>query len=343
MIILINLRELKNKTTEELFDLEMTYRTDEEDYSNRLLIDIYKELRKRYRNQDDQEQVTYIEQQMIKLYVWRGEYFKQVDVINIVEAEKNLQCALRLDSRLPIAHYRLGFLSYKKEDYHVATTHFDLALTTMSHHKRYKLNEQQIFRAQLYLMNSALFIASEAEASLKAYDQDTAQPLPNYAFSDLFDRIKANEMKISQGEYTSASREYIARISKQEAEDLIDQQDTLVCYVGLQENSINYNFKQQTVTPDTLEILRYLILFSSEQQPATKDDMAELFKTQTENGEVKNNTFRVRIKRLKEKVKLLGYEEDCIKSKQKNGVPGYYFEGEAVIIYPTDMSFILDK
>ena len=69
--------------------------------------------------------------------------------------------AIALDKQNPIAHYRLGFLTYKERDYVLAVQYFQRAIDSQPYYqnREYVLNEQQLFHAHMYLTNSALYVA----------------------------------------------------------------------------------------------------------------------------------------------------------------------------------------
>jgi Tfp pilus assembly protein PilF len=97
---------------------------------------------------------------LISYLVRYGTYLKTQYQKDDYAAEHSLKKAIQYDRENPIAHYRLGFLSYKKESYSSALVHFQNA----THHQKtysnneYRLTNQQVYNAHLYLSNSALYI-----------------------------------------------------------------------------------------------------------------------------------------------------------------------------------------
>gem|GEM_PF-6734620 len=110
-----------------------------------------------------------VEKKLVHYLIWYGTYLKTVEKKDFYMAEHCLMEALQIRPRLPVAHYRLGFLSYRRKSYGNALTHFERAIASNEEtvDKRYRLTHLQQYYARLYLANSVLYVARDAGESLK--------------------------------------------------------------------------------------------------------------------------------------------------------------------------------
>ena len=115
-----------------------------------------------------------IKKRLILCLVHYGTYLKTQNQKNDRAAEDSLKKAIHYDRENPIVHYRLGFLSYKQHSYASAIEYFQKATKYQEfyNHREYKLSKQQMYNTQLYLSNSALYIAQEAQKSLENLESE---------------------------------------------------------------------------------------------------------------------------------------------------------------------------
>lgn len=279
---------------------------------------------------------------LIENLVDYGTYMKTIEQRDNKSAEESLKKALRYDKNIPIAHYRLGFLSYKKSDYSKASNHFQQAieLNKLNSDPKFKLNELQQFYAHLYLVNSALYVAQYANESLTELEKEGFEQLPNYEISPLFDVISSNEEYLSENAFSVVTKKGRRFCSKFEAEDLLETKSKLICYFGDREFTVIFNGKNTTLSQNRAELLRYILLYGTENRPATKEDMIDIFKS----PQISDNTFYQAIRRLKSQLDSISFPTETIQGKRINAQPGYFYTGELdyYIIHRSDFDFILD-
>ncbi|WP_297987838.1 tetratricopeptide repeat protein, partial [uncultured Anoxybacillus sp.] len=173
------MRRVQEMTLDELYDLEekLLQELDSEG-KNWIYLDvvtvyerIYSKLirlpvKERIERNDE---IEYVKKQLVKYFITYGTYLKTQLEKDDVTAKKSFKKALKYDPMNPIAHYRLGFLAYKEQWYAEALHYFEKALQYQNGYpnKRFCLNEQQMYYAQLYLVNSALFVAEKTYQSLE--------------------------------------------------------------------------------------------------------------------------------------------------------------------------------
>lgn len=337
--------ELEDKTIEELLDFEMTLlekRVEDEPTAIYALINLYQVLLKKTVKEKDYSYLKeMVKANLVKHLIWYGTYVKTVIKKDDRVAEDSLKKALFYNNQLPIAHYRLGFLAYRRKEYTKALVHFEQAIEL---HKRgndtnVQLTDLQQYNAHLYLTNSALYIAQATHQSLDKLSSEDYGPLNNYELSPFFDIITSNEEYLLNKAYTIVDGNGKSFCKKEEAERHLESEDTFILYFGDKENIAYYNRKETALTLNHAEMLRYILLCSREDRPATKVDMADVFQIR----DIPNNTVRRRMSRLKEKLQEIGFPTDCIQSKGSNEMPGYFFTGTIpfLIIHRTDADFIL--
>ncbi|WP_164669399.1 hypothetical protein [Virgibacillus doumboii] len=347
---------LQSKSIDELFDLEQElHQSLNKDENNSLsrIISVYEELYKRIRRDRSDEyyqSMPMIKKKLVFYLVRYGSFLKTQYRKDDYTAENCLKKAVHYDRVIPIAHYRLGFLSYKRKRYSTAINHFQNAAATQDKctNTDYCLTNQQMYNAQLYLSNSALYIAESAHSSLQTLELDAAREnSPKLEMSPLYEIINHNEDYLTANAFTLETSEKESRCSKEKTEEIaVDPHpNTLILYFADRSHSLIYNGKEEELTIKQSEILRYLLLKSSEQNPAKRNDFYKIIEPNEKTGEVLANTFVQNIHRLKERMTKVGIPESIITRVPLIGESAYFFTGEIpyLIMYRTDSSFILDE
>ena len=92
--------------------------------------------------------------------------------------------------------------------------------------------------------------------------------------------------------------------SKEECENIIesDLPDTLILYFSDRQHSVFYNGKEVRLSINQAEMLRLFMLNNNEKRPTIKQDFADLFSIQNDDGEIPDNTFIQAVSRLKRKL-----------------------------------------
>jgi tetratricopeptide (TPR) repeat protein len=346
---------LRNKSIDELLDLEAELHSsvDEGDDGSLInLIDVYEELYRKISSGRDSEYATSLEtiqKKLISYLIRYGTYLKMVYQKDDGSAKISLRKAVRYDRENPNANYRLGFLNYKQRKYVEAISYFNQALQYHPVYykgKEYLLNDQQLYNAHLYLTNSALHIAEETQSSLKKLSIAVTQDrLPNLEISALYDLIQQNEGYLLNHAFTIISNEGKKMASKDECERIIESEPstTLILYFSDRMNSIHLNGREEPLSVNQAEMLRYFLLKSNNVNPATRREFFNLYDNRGELDKMPRNTFIQNVNRLKLKLRLLGVPP-IIDTKNTNNETGYYFNQELpfMVMYRSDDIFLLD-
>jgi tetratricopeptide (TPR) repeat protein len=347
---------LRTKSIEELLDLEEelhSSRDDEQDGSLDRLISLYDELYKRIssdRNSEYAQSLAQIKKNLISYLVRYGTYLKTVFQKDDNAASSALTKALRYDGRNPIAHYRLGFLSYKQRDYSVALQNFQKSISYQKSYSNleYQLNNQQLYNAHLYLTNSALYIAKEAQRSLERLPVVPNQAgVSNLAMSPFYEVIQRNEGYLQSQAFTIVSQDGKRTCSKDECERITESEsalpNTLILYFSDRANYILFNGEEKSLSLNQAEMLRYFLLSSNEAVPVTRDKFFDLFQNARELDAVPLNTFVVNVRRLRGKLSDLRVPA-IIVNKLWERETAYYFNRQLpfAIIHRSDDTFILE-
>jgi tetratricopeptide (TPR) repeat protein len=350
----VNTMRLRNKSIDELLDLEEELRSsiyEGDDSSLINLIVVYEELYRKISLDIDSEFATSLEgihKRLISYLIRYGTYLKMVDQKDDGSAISSLRKAVRYDRENPIAYYRLGFLTYKQRKYVEAISLFKNALHyhPIYKGKEYRLNDQQLYNAHLYLTNSALHIAEKTQRSLEKLSIAATQDrLPNLEISALYELIQQNEGYLLSHAFTIYSNEGMRKASKDECERLIESQTstTLILYFSDRTNSIHINGREETLSVSQAEMLRYFLLKSNEVNPATRHKFFNLYDNRGKLFEMPKNTYIQNVNRLKAKLRLLGVPS-IIETKNTSHETGYYFNQELpfMVMYRSDDIFLLD-
>ncbi|MGM0901588.1 MAG: tetratricopeptide repeat protein [Bacillota bacterium] len=348
---------LKDYSIEELLDLEeelIESKEMEVDGSLNQLIRLYEELYKRISRDKDSE-YTYslggIKRKLVSYLVRYGTYLKTQYQKDDTAAERNLRMAMSYQKDLPVAYYRLGFLSYKQEKYVQAIDYFQKAnfYQKQSKEQEYCLNQQQLYNAHVYLTNSYLYLAEKASKTLKKWETDElVERIPSYERSSLYELINQNEIYLTSHAFTVITPDGKRYCSEEECEQMTVENrlpERFILYFSDRKHTLFFNGKEVDLSMNHAEILRSLFLHTSEQNPATKYRFARIFDTRREDGEIESNTYTQTIRRIREKIARLETLPPVILNTRFRGQTAYYFNGKIpyAVIHRSDSSFILEE
>ncbi|WP_046181388.1 tetratricopeptide repeat protein [Domibacillus tundrae] len=298
---------------------------------------IYPLARKDKENYSDY--LDYVRRFLVDYLIKYGAYLKMVYQKDDYTAESSLQKALKYDKQNPIAHYRLGFLAYKKKNYNKACSYFQDSLEYDRSYtvKEYKLNSDQLYYAHLYLTNSALHIAASSYEELELLPvNDNISHLPNLKISPFYEYLSQNEKYIEENAFYKVTEKEKTTCSRDKCDELFDEREINTLYLYFQDRSIQAAFNDSVIylSPQSAEKLRYLLLKSSVENPVTR----------VMDGEVAINTFIQAMKRLRDKLKECGIS-DVIESVNYKEETAYYFNKTCpfVVMYRTDDVFEIDE
>lgn len=347
---------LRDLTLEELEDLEQELHEKGEKsgygyYAK--LVNVYEEMYKRLiplvkKDRGMHEySLKYTKKLLVSHLIKYGTYLKMNNSKNDRVAFSSLTKALSYQKNIPIAYYRLGFLSYKQGDYSQAVRYFQEAL---NYHKlgddpSFSLNQQQQFHAHMYLANSALYVASSTYEAMENFSYSSAKQLPNLALSPLYETLRDNEQFLKNHAFYKISKGHIETCSKDTCEEVAEngEKNTLVVYFNDRENILFFNGEETIITPGQANMIRHFLLSSNEKNPCTRMKMKDFFGRTGTDGEVKKNTFIKSIERLRTRMKTLNMP-DIIDVKQYQGETAYYFNEtvQYIVLFRVDDVFAND-
>jgi tetratricopeptide (TPR) repeat protein len=327
----VKVLSLRDKTIEELEEIEeeLNEREEEHGYSNfSMKIDVYKEMYRklsllvRQHNEDVQSSLDYVKRKLIYCLIHYGTYLKTEYQKDDYLATRCMEEALKYDKTNPLAAYRLGFLSYKFNDYTKAIQYFRNALENDQYHKQhlYQLNEQQQLNAHLYLTNCALHIAKETYEKMNELPLAKTQEIPKQELSPLFRSLIENEKYLLEHAFYKVNNIGSSTCSKAECERLISRtpHDTLLVYFGDRTIVTVFNGEEATLTQDQGNMLSYFLLNSSEAVPATRHDFSVV-------DTIIPNTYITNVSRLRRKLIQQGIPS-MIQTKRYQNETGYYYD-----------------
>jgi tetratricopeptide (TPR) repeat protein len=320
---------LRDKSIEELEEIEEELNEQEHGYSNfSMKIDLYKEMYRklsqlvRQHNEDVQSSLDYVKRKLIYCLIHYGTYLKTEYQKDDYLATRCLEEALKYDKTNPLAAYRLGFLSYKFNEYTKAIQYFQNALDNDQYHRQhlYQLNEQQQLNAHLYLTNCALHIAKEAYEKMNQLPLAKTHKIPKQELSPLFSSLIENEQYLLRHAFYKVNKEGRTTCSKAECEKLISSppHDTLLVYFSDRTIIAVFNGKEASLTQDQGNMLSYFLLNSSEALPATRHDFSVV-------DTIIPNTYTTNVNRLRRKLTQQGFPS-LIQTKRYYNETGYYFD-----------------
>lgn len=305
----------------------------------RRLIEVQRAIYLKLRRDRDNEYYSSLEKiknDLISNLVQYGSYLKVEYRKDDQAADGALRQVLMIDSQNPIAHYRLGFLNYKKRNYHLAIVYFH---NTLRYHKSnpttpYSLNERQQYNATLYLSNSALHIATEAHEQLNKIEGDYEQV--NYELSPIYSLIFNQDEHIQNNSYKILTKDSETYGSIQKCEEIIDsRKDEVILYFSDYEIFIYYKQYYTTIPISRASLLKSLMLQSDKKTPLTQYDLND------EVGNVLPNTFTALIGRLRKNLESCHIPSSIIQTRPRERdryETGYYYNHSFpfIIIQRTD-------
>lgn len=325
----------RSKSIEELLDLqqELHLAKDEEQAGSlHQLISVNEEIihyLKRNKGSDYVSSLPDMIRKQISYLIRYGTYLKTENQKNDHVAESSLIKVLKYDKNNPIAHYRLGFLRYKKNQFDLAIVHFESAISNQNDYenKAFRLNAQQLYHAHLYLSNAALHIAEKAQRQVEKIKDNGFGELQAHPLSPLYRIIQTNEERIKSGEFIVKSLEGERYCTKEEAETLIDDTLDKIIVFSDRTNRVAFNGTDiELLSIDNFEMLRYILLFTSKEKPAKKEDFSRVFSSM----EVKKNTFIRKVSRLRSRLAELRELPEIIHTVE--GEAAYYFNQQIPIL-----------
>ncbi|NMD72826.1 hypothetical protein HHO41_21630 [Bacillus sp. DNRA2] len=341
----MNFRDMSFQELED-YETELNDKIDDSEYSLlphiiAVLEEMYKRMQRNVREKNgDINHLNALKDQLLYNLINYGTFLKMKDQKDPRATEHTLKEALRYDPSNPIAAYRLGFLAYKDQRFTIAQSHFEKALTTQQIYrdKRYLLNEQQLLNAHLYLTNSALYIAKQTYEKISQLPAQGKAELPNYEFSSLFLSLANFEEYLKQNAFYKITQDSKTTCSKAECERIIDEgpTDTILLYLNDRNIKLDYNGNPETLSQELADILRHLLIYTSENKPATRLSLQKYFPNAHHDGLIKKAAFRKKFSRLYEK--LENCEIPPIIHAARNEEPSYYFDRSLrfIIMYRVD-------
>jgi tetratricopeptide (TPR) repeat protein len=320
---------LRDKTLEELEDLEeeLTNQEVEQGTPNFLMrIDLYKEMYRcldqlvRKKNDVNKSSLEYVKRKLIFHLIEYGSYLKMVDQKDDHLAIRCLKAALKYDRSNPIAAYRLGFLSYKYKNYSEALSYFEDSLDNhqIQTNHPYSLNSQQLVNAHLYLTNSALHIANKSYEKMKQLPSSESAEFPINEFSPLIKTILDNEQYLQRNAFYKVNKKGRTTCSKTECEEMSDTppRGTIVLFFSDRTIRVVFDGHEAELSADQGNLLRHLLLKSSEDQPATRHAFS--------NVEIRSNTYTQNVTRLRNKLIHQGIPPIIETTRYRNEAAYYY-------------------
>ncbi|SIS60190.1 tetratricopeptide repeat protein [Salimicrobium flavidum] len=307
------------------------------------LIDLYRKLRQQLRKEKDRDAAADVEEKLVYYLVEHGSNLKMLHEKKDNEAIDSLKQALHFDFRLPLAHYRLGFLYYRQERFTEAGYHFSEALRFQEEARRFQLGERQLYYAHLYLINSELHVIYATHEQMKNLDMEGRyDPLESAQVHELYEKMMNTDEYLEKNAFIKRTNEGETFISYKEMEELSIEDVPGVLYLSFEDRTINvtYNGEVRNLSKDDGEVLFYLLQYS-EVRPLNRRIFGNLV---GEWGEVQQTTLRQRISRLNWRLEDVGMggvivskRQDSNTSKEHEYVidpkPSY------VIVHRADESF----
>lgn len=332
---------LRDKTLEELEDLEQELSAQFEDPKYYRKIEVYKEMVRRLqqlvrqRQPEYQSTLDYVKKKLVHSLIYYGTYLKTVYQKDDYLAAKCLEEVLIYDNSNPIASYRLGFLSYKVMHYSKAIHFFEDALNNHKYNKQltYQLNSQQLVNAHLYLTNSALHIAKTTYEKMNQLPKANNEDIPLQEFSPLFSKLVENEQYLASHAFYKVNREGTTTCSKVNCEELIKLQpeNTIILYFSDRSILAFFEGKEAELTPDQGNMLKYFLLKSSENRPATREAFSVV-------ETIRLNTYIQSVGRLRNRLIQAGFPP-IFQTTRVRDETAYFYNG----MYPFYVFYRVDE
>ncbi|MFC3885525.1 hypothetical protein ACFOU2_19430 [Bacillus songklensis] len=171
--------------------------------------------------------------------------------------------------------------------------------------------------------------------------------VPNLEMSPLYEVIRQNEGYLQRHAFTAITPNGIKMCTREECEEMAVSclPDTIVLYFSDRQHSLFYDGREEVLSVNHAEMLRYFLLYSTEETPVTKDQFYDLFQSGSQDGEVPKNTFIQAVGRLRRKLVQSGAPSSLIENKTFNGQTAYYFNRSIpfLIMHRSDDTFILNR
>ncbi|MFP7296642.1 tetratricopeptide repeat protein [Neobacillus niacini] len=335
---------LRDKTIEELEEIEEEINEQEREHgylNYSIKIDLYREMYRklsqfvRQNGEDYQSSLDYVKRKLVYNLIYYGTYLKTEYQKDDYLARSCLEEALQYDQKNPLAAYRLGFLSYKFNDYIKAIHYFQTALDHDQYHKQhlYHLNEQQQFNAHLYLTNCSLHLAKDTYEKMNQLPFAKIQDIPNEELSPLFNRLLENEKYMLQNAFYKISKDVTDTCSKAECEQLISSPppNTLLLYFSDRNITALFNGQEVSLTQDQGYMLSYFLIKSSEQYPATRHHFSVV-------DTIRPNTYIQSVNRLRNRLSNQGFPAFIQRTRFQEEAAYYYDEN-----YPFMVMYRVDE
>lgn len=300
---------LRDMTIDELMDEEeRLLDLVEEDgrYGYRELIRVYETMIKRYKR--DRESASFVEKKLIKNLINYGAYLKMGNEKRTRDAIESLQKAVSLHNRLPIAHYRLGFLYSREKDYAEAATHFERAIKLQHNaEETYRLDERQLYYAHLYEINSCLHQAYETYQKMNSLNlEGRYDPLGSEGMSELYERLLESDTYLANREFVKKTIEGEEGCSKAHCEQLVESLNfgEVILYFNDRVVELFHGERSTTVPFSEADVLRNLIF-----TPLDGTRLAEI----RQRGEpFSSNTVTKTVGRLRDRLGKVGLSDAII-------------------------------
>ncbi|MBA2176197.1 hypothetical protein H0266_14970 [Halobacillus locisalis] len=303
---------LRDMTIDELIDEEERLQDlIEEDgrYGYSGLVQVYEAMIKRYKRDRERESVSFVEKKLIQNLINYGAYLKMGNEKRTRDAIDSLQKAIALHNRLPVAHYRLGFLYSRDHHYTEAASHFDKAIDLQQIAKEiYRLDERQLYYAHLYEINSCLHQAYETYQKMNSLDlEERYDPLGSEGMSALYERLLESDAYLANREFVKVTNEGEEYCSKAECEEIAGNPDPdrVVLYFNDRGVELFHGNLSTHLQFTRADVLRDLILYSGK-HPFDGERLAKL-RDRLEPSS--NSTVTQNISRLRRQLEDVGLSE----------------------------------
>lgn len=354
------MRRLSEMSLDELYDVEEKLLQEldsgeEKDWIYSEIVRVYEQIYHKLtrlpvkEREERKVEIEYVTKQLVKYLITYGTYLKTQLKKDDFTAKNSFKKALKYEQTNPIAHYRLGFLAYKEQQYAEALHYFEKALQYQNGYpnKRFSLNEQQMYYAHLYLANSALFVAEKTYQSMeKLPDHINKEKVPFAELSSLYDMLQRNETILKNQAFIKVTPSEETYCSKEECERIImaPPANTVILYFSDRANVVGFNENETALAIDPAEMFCYFLLKTNQKQPARKNDLKVFFESKKRKAqEVPKNTFIQKVNRLRNKLYDIGVPP-IIESCQYKGETAYFYNGSVdyLIMYRSDYTFMFD-
>ncbi|KAF1085555.1 Tetratricopeptide repeat protein [Sporotomaculum syntrophicum] len=217
------------------------------------------------------------------------------------------QKALIIDRKLPIAHYRIGHILYKRGRYAEAVTHFEKAIEFADGYKKSKFGLADFQEA-----NARKIISF---CALKLFEKFKDGVLENESYPELNSLIESYIAYLEEEctayavvvESVSNNQTEVRQVSYDEYLEIKEETDCSLSSMYLdayaREPCAGFNGREVKISIDSLLLLRDLI----KGEPI---EISDYIRPRNRYGVMRANTFNQRLARLREKLAELGLTPD---------------------------------